>query len=836
MLRNFHKAVLFIILPLLLRCSGLAAQVNAQDSMALIKLYNITNGNNWKNKTNWLTKAPVSTWFGIEVTGSRVTKIDLQFNDLVGTIPTALGDLGSLQYLSLDGNQLSGSIPQELNKLSDLTYLSIIQTALSGSIPASLGNLANLTWLRLSDNQLTGDIPATLGNLSNLQYLYLGNNHFTGTIPASLGNLSHLLYLQVYLNQLTGTIPASLGNLSNLQDFEVELNQLTGSIPASIGNINTLTTLDVFHNQLSGPIPASLGNHNYLNLFLQENNFTFAGMELMAQTKAWQKSYAPQANIPIINKCGMLSVSAGGTPKNNTYRWYNTGGILQATKTADSTFVPPVSGNYYVAVSNAVATDLTLHSDTVSTSVITHTSNEQICSGEYYMLSSGIRVNKAGIYNDTVHNSSGCGDSLITVVNLKVTIVSRQTVNASLCSGQYYTLPSGNKVNSAGLYNDTLRSAKGCDSVIVTFNITVNNPVKLDKQVTLCIGQQYTLSSGRILTKAGVYQDTLRSVVGGCDSIITTISVVEDASVTQLKDTLAICTPVTPKILNAGSSTSNTYLWNTGATSNTITVTKPDIYNVVVKSANGCTAYDTFHVITTSAANLILNKSIILCKGQSTLIDAGKGYQQYVWNTGSTNQVITINGLGKYWVTVSDQYNCMQTDTTIVSILKDAPSGFLPSDTTMCSYSSLSVGSAMPFVTYLWNTGAKVNPVIINKPGVYSLTVTDSIGCIGTEQMVVKEKQCIMGPFVPGAFTPNQDGKNDLFKPVGLNAVNLMHYQFAIYNQWGQTVFKSISPLQGWNGNTNAMQQQAGVYIWVLEYQYGNSNLEIQKGTVVLIR
>ena len=68
-------------------------QVNKQDSLALVDLYNSTNGPNWYNQKNWLTKNPVSTWYGITVTNNRVTDIYINGNNLTGSIPYSIGNL-----------------------------------------------------------------------------------------------------------------------------------------------------------------------------------------------------------------------------------------------------------------------------------------------------------------------------------------------------------------------------------------------------------------------------------------------------------------------------------------------------------------------------------------------------------------------------------------------------------------------------------------------------------------------------------------------------------------------------------------------------------------------
>ncbi len=178
---------------LLVTVSGrtVRAQVTEQDSLALVALYNATNGPNWTDNTNWLT-TPVSQWFGVTVTGDRVTSLSLTRNQLTGSIPPELGNLSNLTQLRLDVNELTGSIPPELGTLTNLTALGLFTNELTGSIPEELGTLTNLTFLDLGTNELTGSIPVELGNLTGLTALYLDNTLLSGTLPLSLTNLSML--------------------------------------------------------------------------------------------------------------------------------------------------------------------------------------------------------------------------------------------------------------------------------------------------------------------------------------------------------------------------------------------------------------------------------------------------------------------------------------------------------------------------------------------------------------------------------------------------------------------------------------------------------------------
>ncbi|TKK65694.1 T9SS type A sorting domain-containing protein [Ilyomonas limi] len=278
------------------------AQVNVNDSLALVDLYNSTDGPNWRSNTNWLTTAPVSTWADVQVVDNRVTVLYLSYNNLNGIIPASIGNLtqldglyieycelhgaipaeiGNLTQLTnlwLEGNQLSGAIPAEIGNCTKLEVLYIPENQLSGSIPASIGNLVNLTSLDIDYNQLSGTIPSSIGNLVNLHELVLNDNQLSGTIPASIGNLVNVWYLYLYNNQLSGAIPTSIGNCTNLHYLMLYNNQLSGVIPAEMGRLKYLNQLILNNNQLSGAIPAEIGNLDvYLvNLDLHNNQLSGA--------------------------------------------------------------------------------------------------------------------------------------------------------------------------------------------------------------------------------------------------------------------------------------------------------------------------------------------------------------------------------------------------------------------------------------------------------------------------------------------------------------------------------------------------------------------------------
>lgn len=116
--------------------------------------------------------------------------------------------------------------------------------------------------------------------------------------------------------------------------------------------------------------------------------------------------------------------------------------------------------------------------------------------------------------------------------------------------------------------------------------------------------------------------------------------------------------------------------------------------------------------------------------------------------------------------------------------------------------------------------------------GTYIDTLIAFNGCdsIRTLRLLVLEN-CEV--YFPSAFTPNNDGKNDVFKI--LNATNLTQYVLSIYNRWGEKVFETTDFMAGWNGIYNGIRQPIGVYVWQSSFKK-SGRINYMKGTVVLIR
>jgi len=462
-----------------------------------------------------------------------------------------------------------------------------------------------------------------------------------------------------------------------------------------------------------------------------------------------------------------------------------------------------------------------LTAKTVNTSV-------SICAGQTYKLPSGKTVGATGVYNDTVqYAATGC-DSLITTTNLTVLTTIKVDTSVTVCAGQTYTLPSGKIENASGIYTDNVKYTGGCDSLVTTLNLIVLSVKRVDTGVTICIGQTYTLPSGKMVNAAGLFGDTLRYTASGCDSLITTATVTVDNPSQNVQE---LACSDSSKVLTIGPGFTN-YIWGNGATTPTITVTQPGLYAVQATDPLGCTAIDTFD-ITTDVIPTAVAQNVPLCQGTNLVLTTTQVFLSYLWNDGSTLPTLKITSPGLYFVTVTDDNHCQATDSVYVTSVA-APINFLAASITKCFYNSVVIQPNNSYAKYVWSTGDNTQAISVFAAGTYTLQVTDSNGCVATDSISVLDSACAEYMYLPTAFTPNGDGHNDVFRPSFKGVAT--QYSFMVYNRWGQQVFASNNPANGWDGTVNGNPQAPGVYVWYCQYQLYERPPVSQKGTVVLIR
>ncbi|CDP05585.1 unnamed protein product [Coffea canephora] len=220
--------------------------------------------------------------------------LDMSSNNFSGTqVPAFLGLLKNLRYLNLSHAGFDGEIPHHLGNLSHLrlTYLDLNFNNLHGSIPSEIGQLINFTYLDLSNNNLHESIPSEIGHLSKLTNLLLFNNKLNGAISTNLGQLTKLQAFDVEDNSLTGVLSEDhFAKLRELKLLGLSRNSLALNVSSSwvppfqlqgigMGSIITCRTrafqledLRLSHNFLTGHIPQL--QHALSVLALNDNRFT----------------------------------------------------------------------------------------------------------------------------------------------------------------------------------------------------------------------------------------------------------------------------------------------------------------------------------------------------------------------------------------------------------------------------------------------------------------------------------------------------------------------------------------------------------------------------------
>lgn len=187
-----------------------------------------------------------------------------------------------------------------------------------------------------------------------------------------------------------------------------------------------------------------------------------------------------------------------------------------------------------------------------------------------------------------------------------------------------------------------------------------------------------------------------------------------------------------------------------------------------------------------------------------------------------------------YSVLAADALGCISKDTIEIKNAYPAPAVFLPADTAICATDPFTIHPVQSFSAYRWSTGASTESITVQIPGTYRLQVEDDHWCAGLDSIRIVAKDCGDRFFVPNAFTPNNDGVNDSFKPLISGRVS--DYEFSVYNLYGQMVFSSRRPGEGWNGKYRNRFQNAGTYIWISRYKTGNEAMRLDRGLVELVR
>ncbi len=453
----------------------------------------------------------------------------------------------------------------------------------------------------------------------------------------------------------------------------------------------------------------------------------------------------PEINLEFPNgdtiSCAMneLLIDASSSLPNNelNYLWYD--GSQQPTNTISN------AGEYSLTVTdlgngcthsetflieeNTQNPDLTLalpagdvlQCNQSDLSIVANSNTENISyewnTGE---ISQTINIGSPGLYQLTITAENGCTESAEIEISIDNNVVEI-----------FFDLPGGAILNCN---NPTLSIDASSSSGEGSLMFSWNNGME---------GEQITVS------ETGIYALTIIDQAG----CITTdsIQIMDDFSMpdilfySPLGDTLD-CT-VELINLDASGSTSETilsYEWSTGESQSSIDITSAGIYYLTITQANGCSDIDSFEVFASAILPTInldfpLGQTIN-CLHSNIIIDAsqseGVGLLNYNWSTNENTEIINVNNIGDYTLTVSDQNGC--SSSSAFQITEDlvepvAIIGLPLGETLGCELDSIildaSPSMSQGILTYNWSTNQETENISIGTPANYALTITDINGC-----------------------------------------------------------------------------------------------------------
>lgn len=244
-----------------------------------------------------------------------------------------------------------------------------------------------------------------------------------------------------------------------------------------------------------------------------------------------------------------------------------------------------------------------------------------------------------------------------------------------------------------------------------------------------------------------------------------------------------------------------------------------------------------------------------ICFGEKVMLNASITGSSFSWNP--TNALLNANTLTPiaapskntyYVLTVNDTLGCPKPtkDSVLVNVIKPVTVN-AGNDTAIVRNQPLQLNATVNFdngVQYEWTPSTGLNNALIANPISilnssfstikYKVKVTIPEGCVGEDEIVVRVFITDPDIFVPTAFTPNKDGKNDALKPICVGITKLDY--FRIYNRWGQLIFETNEFEKGWNGTINGVEQSSGAYVYMTQGVDYTGKIVYKKGTVVLIR
>jgi len=280
-------------------------------------------------------------------------------------------------------------------------------------------------------------------------------------------------------------------------------------------------------------------------------------------------------------------------------------------------------------------------------------------------------------------------------------------------------------------------------------------------------------------------------------------------------------------------------------------IVPPKSYRFLVKDATNCVYGQTLNVEVVGNTVAETIKDTTICEGQTVRLLTESNATSFSWlpvsgldDATSKDPVASPLTTSRYILTASTNENCVTSDTVLIKVIPKVevvvtPDAEIEPDMPFQLNASSPQLAGEQGIKYLWsppfglNNAAIANPTAtIISDKTYNVKVT-SAGCSGSGQVNLK---VLPSPamYVPTAFTPDGDGKNEMLYII-TREIKSLNY-FKIYNRWGQVVFSSSSLEEGWNGRFKEAEPVSGTYIYKLEGISEKGKKIKKEGTFLLIR
>lgn len=369
------------------------------------------------------------------------------------------------------------------------------------------------------------------------------------------------------------------------------------------------------------------------------------------------------------------------------------------------------------------------------------------------------------------------------------------------------------------LGNDTILGCVGNQVILDPGNFPVANYLWSDN------------STGPTLTVSATGTYWVEVEENSCKASDTAVVILNNFPVVDLGASQTICEG-DPLILDAGNPGA-AYLWQDGSTAQTYSVTTTGLYAVTV-SVGPCSDDDNVLITVTPRPNAALGPDTTLCKGTPLFLDATNPGASYIWQDGSTNSFLFAEDAGTYAVIVTVG-QCTASDTVVID-QQEQPQVFLGEDSVLCAGQLIQLRAFNYGATYRWQDGSADSVYFPTITGQYYVTVENQCG-LDADSINVTFNVCNCLVYIPNAFTPNRDTKNEVFN----YEVNCTDFtgSLEIYNRFGQLLFASENPEIGWDGLHEGAEAPAGIYVYLLQYSgFDNGKFDKVKkrGSFLLLR